>query len=471
MSEEKYDLVVIGAGPGGYVGAIRAAQLGLRTAIIDKRDTLGGTCLNVGCIPSKALLESSHRYHDTLHNLGAHGIKAGSVELDLGVMMGRKRDVVEKLTRGIAGLMKKNRIDQIRGVAKIDGPGRVSISAVEDGPAPTATSIAADRILLATGSSAVQLPHIPFDGDRIVSSTEALSFDQTPETLLVVGGGAIGLELGSVWNRLGTKVTVVELTDQIVPGADRDAARALQRSLKKQGLDIRVKTSAASASVEGNKVHVDLEGPKGTARESFDRVLVAVGRRPYTSGVGLEEAGVALDDRGRVIVDDDFATNVAGIYALGDVTPGPMLAHKAEEEGVACAEKMAGKPGHVSYRAIPNIVYTWPELASVGMTETQVREAGHEIRTGASPFMANARARCMNEPDGLVKIIADAKTDALLGVHMVGAAVSELIAEAVVAVEFSSSAEDLARAVHAHPTLAECLREAALDLDDRAIRM
>jgi dihydrolipoamide dehydrogenase len=455
LARQSYDLVVIGAGPGGYQAAIRAAQLGLRTAIVEKDGALGGTCLNVGCIPSKALLESSELYAQAKEGLAVHGIVASDVKLDLGAMMTRKKGVVDGLTRGVQGLMKKNKIDVWQGRARIAAaPGASSAGIVEvkgqnDGELET------PRILIATGSVPIALPMLPFDGKRVLSSTEALSLDSVPERLLVIGGGAIGLELGSVWSRLGTKVRVVELMDQIVPGTDRKSAQLLERSLKKQGIEILLQTKAVAAEVSAKAVKVTIEGKDGKqSTDSWDAVLVAVGRRAFNEGLGLAEAGVACDERGRIQIADHYETSVPGIFAIGDVVAGPMLAHKASEEGIACVERMAGVAGHVNYDAIPGVVYTWPELASVGLGEEAAKAAGYEVKIGTFPFTATPRARCTGETDGGVRIIADAATDTVLGVFIVGPNASELIAEAAVAMEFGATSEDIARSVHAHPTLA-----------------
>jgi dihydrolipoamide dehydrogenase len=472
LARQSYDLVVIGAGPGGYQAAIRAAQLGLRTAIVEKDGALGGTCLNVGCIPSKALLESSELYAQAKEGLAVHGIVASDVKLDLGAMMTRKKGVVDGLTRGVQGLMKKNKIDVWQGRARIAAaPGASSAGIVEvkgqnDGELET------PRILIATGSVPIALPMLPFDGKRVLSSTEALSLDSVPERLLVIGGGAIGLELGSVWNRLGTKVRVVELMDQIVPGTDRKSAQLLERSLKKQGIEILLQTKAVAAEVSAKAVKVTIEGKDGKqSTDSWDAVLVAVGRRAFNEGLGLAEAGVACDERGRIQIADHYETSVPGIFAIGDVVAGPMLAHKASEEGIACVERMAGVAGHVNYDAIPGVVYTWPELASVGLGEEAAKAAGYEVKIGTFPFTATPRARCTGETDGGVRIIADAATDTVLGVFIVGPNASELIAEAAVAMEFGATSEDIARSVHAHPTLAEALKEAALGVDGRSIHI
>ena len=465
---EELDLVVIGAGPGGYVAAIRAAQLGMKVACVEKDKSLGGTCLNVGCIPSKALLHSSHLFADTSHGLREHGIETGDVSLDLGAMMKRKNKVVTILTRGIAGLFKKNGIRHVKGRARLAAPDRVS---VEDGEDAGAT-LQAKHVLLASGSIPIELPNLPFDGARIIDSTRALTLDRVPEHLLVVGAGAIGLELGSVWARLGARVTVIELTSGVTPGMDEEMAGLLQRSLTKQGLTFHFQTKVESATTDDQGVTLEVTDEKKAASElRGDVALVAVGRRAYAEGLGLEEVGLTLDDRGRIPVDEHYATRVPGIYAIGDVIPGPMLAHKAEDEGVACVERIAGIAGHVNYDAIPAVVYTHPEFAGVGRTEEQLRAAGTEVKIGRFPFAGNGRARTMGETDGAVKILADAGTDRVLGVHIVGAGASNLIAEATVAIEFGASAEDIARSVHAHPTLPEAVREAALAVDGRALHV
>ncbi|HYC01244.1 MAG TPA: dihydrolipoyl dehydrogenase [Candidatus Limnocylindrales bacterium] len=466
MAKQSYDLVVIGAGPGGYQAAIRASQLGMKTAIVEKDPALGGTCLNVGCIPSKALLESSELFARASHGLDKHGIKLSGVELDLEAMMKRKREVVEGLTRGVAGLMKKNKIDVWHGKARLKSSTLIEISGESAG------QIESRRILIATGSMPVELPHMRFDGKRILSSTEALSLDKVPGKMLVVGGGAIGLEMGSVWLRLGSQVRVVELMDQIVPGSDKRSAQMLERSLKKQGMEILLQTSAKSVEVVGKSVKATIEGKDGkSSTDSYDVVLVAVGRKAYTADLGLPDIGVETDERGRVKVGKHFETSVGGIFAIGDVIAGPMLAHKASEEGIACVERMAGVAGHVNYDAIPGIVYTWPELAIVGMSEEAAKAAGCEVKVGTFPFQATPRAKCMGETEGQVRIIADARTDTVLGVHIVGPYASEMIAEAAVAMEFAASAEDIARSVHAHPTLAEAMKEAALAVDGRPIHI
>jgi dihydrolipoamide dehydrogenase len=461
-----FELIVIGSGPGGYVAAIRAAQLGMRVACIEKDATLGGTCLNVGCIPSKALLDSSEHYYTARNGLAAHGIKVGSVEIDLAAMMARKDRVVKVLTQGVAGLLRKNKVERFTGSARISAADRVEVSNGAE-----RQELRGRRILIATGSAPVELPGLPFDGKYVVSSTEALRFSQVPQRLLIVGAGAIGLELGSVWNRLGSQVLFAEFMDRIVPGMDRGMGEQLKKALEKQGLTFRLRTTAREAVVDGGTVRVTLESEGKTSTERCDVVLVAVGRRPFSDTLGAREIGVQFDDRGRITVGENFATNVPGVYAIGDVIAGPMLAHKASEEGVAAVEAMAGQAGHVNYEAIPNVVYTWPELASVGMTEEQAREQGIQLRVGTFPFMANGRARCMNETAGGVKILADAKTDRILGIHILGPRASDIVAEAAIAMEFGASAEDIARSAHAHPTLPEAVKEAALAVSGRALHI
>jgi dihydrolipoamide dehydrogenase len=463
---DRYDLIVIGAGPGGYVCAIRAAQLGMKVACVEKRTALGGTCLNVGCIPSKALLDSSEHFAFTRAGLARHGVKVGDVTLDLAAMMGRKDKVVKGLTDGVAFLFKKNKITSVQGTARLGQRGQVVVK----GPKDEALLLEAAHVVLATGSEPVGLPALPFDGTHVVSSTEALAFDKVPQHLIVVGGGYIGLELGSVWSRLGAKVTVLEFLPKLLPLNDREAADGLHKALAKQGLEFHLSTKVTAASVQGGQVIVNAQADGKEVHFPGDRVLVAVGRRPYTGGLGLQEAGVRTDERsGRVLIDDDGRTSVEGIYAIGDLVSGPMLAHKAEDEGIALAERIAGLKTHVNPDAIPSVIYTHPELAAVGQTEEQVKEAGREYRVGKFPFAANGRARCLDETDGFVKVIADAKTDRLLGVHVLGPHASDLIAEAVSVIEFAGSSEDIARTCHAHPTLSEAVREAALAVERRAI--
>lgn len=462
---QQFDVLVIGSGPGGYVGAIRAGQLGLRTACVEKMPTLGGTCLNVGCIPSKALLDSSEWFSQAKEKFAHHGVVCSGVTLDLPAMMQRKDKVVEGLTKGIDGLLKKNKVTRINGLARFRDARTVTVTA-SDG---TTQDIQARAIVIATGSEPISLPTVPFDGERIVSSTEALTFSSVPKHLVVVGGGAIGLELGSVWLRLGAKVTVVELLPRLVPGIDNQIASALQRSLTKQGFSFMLGSKVTQAAVKNGEVTLTVEDAKQQQSEhKADRVLVAVGRKAYTAGLGAAEIGVAFDERGRVKVDNHYQTNVSGVYAIGDAIAGPMLAHKAEEEGVALAELLAGKAGHVNYDVVPGIVYTWPEVASVGLSEEAAKASEIPYKVGTFSFLANGRARCMDEADGMVKVIADANTDRILGVHIVGPRASDVIAEAVMAMEFGASAEDMARAMHGHPTLPEALREAALNVEKRS---
>jgi len=466
-ASNRYDLVVIGSGPGGYVAAIRAAQLGMKVACVEKRETLGGTCLNIGCIPSKALLDSSELYHLAHTKFAKHGIKVDKIGLDLPAMMSRKDTVVKSLTDGLKFLFKKNKIDPYFGTARV-ASGESVVVRDKDG---AETTLETRHILLATGSSPVNLPFIPFNGKTIVSSTEALSFDRVPEHLVVVGGGYIGLELGSVWSRLGSRVTVVEFLPRIVPMADVEVGTLLHKSLLKQGLEFHLETKVTGATVDGDKVTVAAESKDGKAL-SFpcDRVLVAVGRRPHTEGLGLAEAGVTVDPKtGKVPVDAHYRTNLPTVSAIGDLIDGPMLAHKAEDEGVAFAELLAGKAGHVDYNTIPSVIYTWPEMASVGITEEQAKEQKLEYKVGKYPFLPNGRAKAMDETEGIVKILADAKSDRVLGVHIIGPRASDMIAEAVAVMEFSGSAEDIARTSHAHPTLSEVMREAAMAVDRRAI--
>lgn len=464
---DSFDVVVVGAGPGGYVAAIRAAQLGLKTACIEKRPTLGGTCLNVGCIPSKALLDSSELFDLARHKFAKHGIKPDGLALDLPAMLGRKDQVVKELTTGVAGLLKRGKIEAVYGSARL-APGNNVVVKLNDGGERT---LEAKNVVIATGSEPVALPFLKFDGQVVVDSTGALAFDRVPEHLIVVGGGYIGLELGSVWKRLGSKVTVVEFLPRIVPMADVEIGQALHRSLQKQGLEFQLETKVTGAAVKDGKATLTAETKDGKALTyDCDRILVSVGRRGYVDGLGLGDAGIEHDPKlGKIRVDDHFRTNVPNVYAIGDVIAGPMLAHKAEEEGVAVAEIIAGKPGHVNYETIPSVIYTWPEMASVGITEEQAKERGLSYKVGKAPFAANGRAKAMDEKEGLVKIIADAKTDRVLGVHIIGPRASDLIAEAVTTMEFAGSAEDVARICHSHPTLSETVKEAALAVDRRTI--
>jgi dihydrolipoamide dehydrogenase len=464
---DRYDLVVIGAGPGGYVAAIRAAQLGMKVACVEKRDALGGTCLNIGCIPSKALLDSSELFHLAKSRFGVHGIKTGEVTLDLPAMLARKDKVVKELTDGVRFLFKKNKIDAVFGSAKITGPNSVAVKKNDGGDVTLDTK----NILIATGSAPIALPFLPFDGKTVVSSTEALSFDKVPEHLLVVGGGYIGLELGSVWKRLGAKVTVVEFLPRIVPLADIEIGALLHKSLSKQGLEILTETKVTGAKVTNGRAAVTASTKDGkTLTFDCDRVLIGVGRRAFTDGLGLDEVGVEYDKKtGKIAHDSHYRTNIESIYAIGDVIDGPMLAHKAEDEGVACAELLVGKAGHVEYGLIPSVIYTHPEMASVGLSEEQLKDAGTSYKVGKFPFLANGRAKAMDESEGIVKILADSKTDRVLGVHIIGPRASDMIAEAVAVMEFSGSSEDIARTCHAHPTLSEAVKEAAMAVEKRAI--
>ncbi len=467
---DKYDLVVIGGGPGGYVAAIRAAQLGLKTAVVEKRGALGGTCLNVGCIPSKALLQSSHHYEVAAHEFAHHGIQAKGLGLDLKAMMGRKDKVVHDLTQGIEFLMKKNKVDYVKGEGRIAKVGQVAVTPTEKGAKKL--TLDTEAILIATGSESTPLKGVAVDEKRIVSSTGALELKQVPKTMIVIGAGVIGLELGSVWRRLGAKVTVVEFLDTILPGMDAEVCKQMQRILTKQGLEFRLSSKVTEAKAGKDGVTLTMEPVTGGKTETLkaEVVLVAVGRRPYTEGLGLKEVGVEMD-RGFVKVDEDFQTNVEGIYAIGDVIGGAMLAHKAEDEGVVAVEIIAGQSGHIDYDAIPGIVYTWPEVAGVGKTEEALKKAGVAYKSGKFPFTANSRARCNADSDGFVKILADAKTDRVLGCHIVGPEAGDLIQEVVVAMELSASAEDIARICHGHPGLSEAVKEAALGVGGRAIHI
>ena len=474
MMAEPYDLVVIGAGPGGYVCAIRAAQLGMKVACIDRRQSPGGTCLNIGCIPSKALLDSSALYVQAKSHLDRHGIRVAGVELDLAALLARKDAVVKGLTSGVASLLRKNKITFVHGTARLAGQrdSTCEILVKGGGGKEETNSLQGRNVVIATGSEPVGIGALPFDGSTIVSSTEALAFDKVPAHLIVVGGGYIGLELGSVWRRLGARVSVVEALPRIVPFADEEMAGLLHKSLTKQGLAFHMETRVEGATTQGGQVivHANCKGQDVTFQG--DKVLVSIGRRPYTEGLGLQEAGVTVDEKtGRVTVGEGWQTNVPGIFAIGDVVLGPMLAHKAEDEGVAVAERLAGKKTHVNYDTIPSVIYTHPELASVGKTEEQVKESGRDYRVGRFPFQANGRARCLDETEGLVKLIADAATDRLLGAHLFGPHTSELLAECVAVMEFAGSAEDIARICHGHPTLSEAVREAALAVDRRALHL
>ena len=460
MSEATYDLVVIGGGPGGYVAAIKAAQLGLKTACVERRGALGGTCLNIGCIPSKALLHTSHLFEEAAHGMGKVGIKVKGVELDLPAMQKNKDGVVKSLTQGIEFLFKKNKVDYVVGTGRIEGAGKVSVQLAKGGSKELATR----NILIATGSDVMPLPGVTIDEERIVSSTGALDLKEVPKHLLVVGAGVIGLELGTVWRRLGAKVTVVEFLDRITPGMDGEIAKEFQKLLTKQGLAFKLGTKVTGVDGSGKELKVTIEPAKGGAAETIacDVVLVAIGRRPFTEGLGLEQAGVKLDPRGRVETDGHFRTGVEGIWAIGDVIVGPMLAHKAEEEGSCVAEMLAGQQPHLDYDIIPGVIYTTPELASIGKIEEELKEAGRAYKVGKFPFMANSRARAVGLADGFVKILADAATDRVLGAHIIGPEAGTMIAEIAVAMEFGASAEDIARTCHPHPTLEEAVKEAAL---------
>jgi dihydrolipoamide dehydrogenase len=463
MAAQQHDLVIIGAGPGGYTAAIRAAQLGLNVACIEKEPALGGTCLRIGCIPSKALLESSERFFEAKHELSTHGIRAGALELDLPAMLKRKDQIVTTLTRGVDSLFKKNKVTRYPGLARIEGTGRIVVDD-ENGP----REIKAKNILIATGSKPATLSGIELDGNLIGTSTEALSYPEIPKHLVVIGGGYIGLELGSVWSRLGAQVTVLEFLDRILPGMDSDIASEAKKLFEKQGLEFRLKSKVTSAKVENGQCKVECEGSDPI---TSDRVLLAVGRSPNTDSLGLEGIPIELHKKGFIPVNEHFATSVDGIYAIGDVIPGPMLAHKAEEEAVACVEHLVTGHGHVNYDAIAGVVYTQPEIASVGKTEDELKTLGTEYRKGTFPFRANARARTLGQMDGSVKILADAKTDRILGVHIIGPHAGDLINEAATAISFAASSEDLARTCHVHPTLGEAMREAALAVAGRTINL
>lgn len=469
MSELQFDVVFVGAGPGGYVGAIRAAQLGLKTAVIEKEKTFGGTCLNVGCIPSKALLESSEHYAAAKHDFSKHGIELEGVKLNLPTMLDRKEKVVKDLTQGIAYLMKKNKITTFNGVGKIIGANQIEVT-MSNGLKPVVTT---KNIVIATGSAPIELPFLKFDEKRVVSSTGALSLSVVPKRMAIIGAGVIGLEMGSVWSRLGAEVTFIEFADKIGGAMDGSSMAAFQKILQKQGFKFLLKTKVVGAEISDKEITVKYESMSDSSTSlSADVVLVAVGRRPYTTGLGLQELGIELDKGGRVVVNDHFQTpKLNNIYAIGDVIQGPMLAHKAEEEGVAVAEIIAGQAGHVNYNTVPGVIYTWPEVASVGKTEEQLKESNIPFKAGTFPFMANGRAKALGFTEGQAKVLAHQETDKILGVHIVGPRASELIGEAVVAMEFGGSAEDLARSFHAHPTLSEVVREAALNVDKRARQM
>lgn len=459
--KETYDLVIIGTGPGGYVAAVRAAQLGLKVACVEKDARLGGVCLNVGCIPSKALLDSSEYFHLAKDHFAGHGIKTGNLSLNLKAMMARKDQVVEELTESVRKLLEGNSIRIFHGTACLAGENRVEVK--KNSAKGDRYVLEAGAIILATGSAPVQVPGLEFDGKRIVTSTEALAFKTVPKHLGVVGGGYIGLELGSIWLRLGSKVTVIEMLPQIATTMDGQVARSLDRILRNQGLEIRLNTKVAGAKIAGSKVKLTLEADGQQEMMSCDRLLVAVGRRPLTQDLELEKTGVQTDPgSGQIIVDEKYRTNIPTIYAIGDLIAGPMLAHKASAEGIAAAECIAGLPGEVNYDAMPAVVYTWPEVASVGLTEEQVKERNIPYCIGTYPFSGAGRARCMGEKDGFVKLIAHSKTDRILGVHIIGPRAADMIAECVLAMEFGAGSEDIARTVHGHPTFAEALQEAAM---------
>ena len=464
-----YDLIVIGTGPGGYVCAIRAAQLGLKTAVVEKRKTHGGTCLNVGCIPSKALLHASHAFEDVKHHFKDLGIEVGEPKLDLKKMLSFKDEGVDGNVKGVEFLLKKNKVDAFQGAGRITAPGKVEVKA-EDGSTQV---LETKSIVIATGSDVTKLPGIAIDEKVVVSSTGALDLEEVPGKLVIIGAGVIGLELGSVWRRLGSEVLVIEYLDRILPGMDGEVGKQFQRILSKQGMQFKLSSKVTKVETSGNRAKVTVEPAAGGAGEEIetDVVLVSVGRVPYTEGLGLDEVGVAKDNKGRVVTDAHFATSVPGIYAIGDVIAGPMLAHKAEDEGVAVAELLAGKAGHVNYDVIPNVVYTFPEVASVGKTEEDLKAAGVAYNTGKFPFTANGRAKVNHTTDGFVKILADAATDRVLGVHIVGPEAGNLVMECAVAMEFGASSEDIARTCHAHPTLTEAVKEAALAVEKRAIHM
>ena len=464
MSDTKYDVIIIGSGPGGYVCAIKCAQLGMKTAVVEGRESLGGTCLNIGCIPSKALLHASERFDESQNHFKSLGIDIPVPKVNLKNMMKHKNDVIDANTQGIEYLFKKNKIDWLKGWGKITAEDTVQVGK---------ESYKADSIIIATGSDVVSLPNIKIDEKQIVSSEGALELTKVPKSMVVIGGGVIGLEMGAVWSRLGTKVTVVEYMDRILAGMDTDCAREMKKILEKSGIEFKLSAKVTSAKAGKDGVGLEIEPAAGgeTEKMKADIVLVAVGRKAYTDKLGLADVGVEMDDRGRVITGDCFDTNIDGIYAIGDVIAGPMLAHKAEDEGVVLAEMLAGQSGHIDYNLVPGVVYTYPEVASIGKTEEQLKEMGVAYNVGKFPFMANGRARAMQATDGFVKILADKSSDKILGCHIIGAEAGTLIHEVAAVMEFGGSAEDLARTCHAHPTLSEIVKEAALDAFDKPLHM
>ncbi|CAN6353855.1 unnamed protein product [Urochloa humidicola] len=468
-SGEESDVVVIGGGPGGYVAAIKAAQMGLKTTCIEKRGTLGGTCLNVGCIPSKALLHSSHMYHEAKSSFAHHGVKFSNLEIDLSAMMAQKDKAVAGLTKGIEGLFKKNKVDYVKGFGKLVSPSEVSVDLIDGG----STTVKGKNIIIATGSDVKSLPGVTIDEKKIVSSTGALALQEIPKKLVVIGAGYIGLEMGSVWNRLGSEVTVVEFAPDIVPSMDGEIRKQFQRMLEKQNMKFMLKTKVVGVDTSGNGVKLTVEPAAGGEQSVLDAdiVLVSAGRTPYTAGIGLDTIGVEMDKGGRILVDKRFMTNVNGVYAIGDAIPGPMLAHKAEEDGVACVEFIAGKEGHVDYDTVPGVVYTHPEVASVGKTEEQVKASGIAYQVGKFPLMANSRAKAIDDAEGLVKVVAEKETDRVLGVHIMAPNAGEIIHEAVLALQYGASSEDIARTCHAHPTVSEALKEACLQTHSKAIHI
>ncbi|KAG9454758.1 hypothetical protein H6P81_007662 [Aristolochia fimbriata] len=466
---DENDVVVLGGGPGGYVAAIKAAQLGLKTTCIEKRGTLGGTCLNVGCIPSKALLHSSHMYHEAKHSFANHGVKFSQVEVDLPAMMSQKDKAVSNLTRGIEGLFKKNKVNYVKGFGKFVSPSEVAVDTLDG----ASTTVKGKNIIIATGSDVKSLPGVTIDEKKIVSSTGALALSEVPKKLVVIGAGYIGLEMGSVWGRLGSEVTVVEFAPDIVPSMDSEVRKLFQRTLEKQKMKFMLKTKVVGVDTSGEGVKLTLEPAAGGEQSILeaDVVLVSAGRVPYTAGLGLDKIGVQTDKAGRITVDHRFATNVPGVFAIGDVIPGPMLAHKAEEDGVACVEFIAGKEGHVDYDMVPGVVYTHPEVASVGKTEDQLKTSGVVYRVGKFPFLANSRAKAIDDAEGVVKILADKESDKILGVHIMSPNAGELIHEAVLALQYGASSEDIARTCHAHPTMSEAVKEAAMATYDKPIHI